>query len=103
MADRVPAWHHENILRSPLNHLVTYARATTTLHWHEHSRIGRTIAAGGKTLWEQLDEGAHRRHGIIAIDRIGVSHLDPMTGIPFVAGFEFLERFTSVGVGIVEN
>ena len=43
--------------------------------WHEHGRVGRAIGGGGKAFREQLHEGAHGGHRVVARDRVGIAHL----------------------------
>jgi hypothetical protein len=52
---------------------------------------------------QQLHEGAHGGHGVVAGDRVGVAHLETVTRIPRVHPAHPLQGVARAGVGIVEH
>ena len=73
MGDPVPARHHEQVARAPLESLLADPRTPLAFDRREHRGIGRAIARGLETLRQQLDEGADGRHREIA--RLGIGEL----------------------------
>src|SRR5450631_3608254 len=66
MRDPLPARHHEQVARAPVEGLLADPRASAPFDRREHRRVGGTIARGLESLRQQLNEGADGRHSEIA-------------------------------------
>src|SRR5713226_5708603 len=66
VGDPLPARHHEQVARTPLESLFADPRPPLAFDRGEYRGVGRAIARGLETLRQQLDEGADGRHRKIA-------------------------------------
>src|SRR5713101_5236165 len=84
VGDPLPARHHEQVARAPLESLLADPRTTLALNCREYRGVGGAIARGLETLRQQLDEGADGRHREITGLGIGEFQLQAVAGVPFV-------------------
>src|SRR5262245_39897028 len=79
---RLPARHHEDVARLPLDDEVcAYPAASVPFDRYEDGRVSRSVSYGLESLRQQLDERGDRRHRIPAGDGLAVAHLEHVTGI----------------------
>src|SRR5450631_4480961 len=107
VTDAMPGRHDEDISLAPLDHNVfTGSRrdhaAAPALDRHKDRRIGRAVGCGCEALRQELDEGSHGSHGVIAGDRVGVAHLEAVAWVPGGGQSQLLKRLAGSRVRIVE-
>src|SRR5271156_6765522 len=87
VTNTMPGGYDEDIPLVPFNHnVLTSLRrdntAALSLDRHKDCCIRRAISRGREPFRQQLNEGGHGGHGVVAGDRIGVPHLYSMAGVP---------------------
>ena len=103
VADRHPARRDEDVARLPAEDLVADPALAGTLDRDIDRPVGRAVGAGRKALRQQLDEGADRRHRIVAARRVDVAHLVPVIGVGLAVAAQGFERLAGARIGIVED
>ena len=103
VGDGLPPRRYEDVLGAPAESLLGYARAARPFHGYEHRRIGRAVSARLESLGQQLNEGAHGWHRVVAGRRACVAHLDAVAGVIVASFSELMERLACPGIGVVED
>ena len=102
MGDPLPARHHEQIARTPLEGSAAQPGAAMAFDHRKRGGVGGAIARGLKSLRQQLDEGADGRHCKVA--GFGLETSASGRGRhPFIARPGLLQRLAGIAVGIVED
>src|SRR4051794_38237988 len=104
MADVLPTGNDKDVSLFPMKYeVVANVASAFSFNWNEDRRVRGSISTGCESLWQKLDEGADRTHGVVTGDRIRVTHFDPVAWIPIPCGSKPLKRFPRTRIGIVEN
>src|SRR6516225_300490 len=98
-----PTRHDEYIVRSPWQHCPANRRPAATLDHLVDRAVSGAVWYSAESAPQQLSKGSHRRHRVVAGERIDVTGLHSVARILIARASERPQRFPCICIRIIQQ